>query len=519
MPKLAPRRFLPITLLLATAGSAAAQWSHHVVADSLSLNVRSQLRTADIDGDGDLDILRGGSTGDRLVWFENEEGSGLWTEHFAVNVTPPLSAVVLGDIDGDGDADLVVGDASRSEWIENDGAGNFTTAHTIPRYFMGSTGIGGGDLGDIDGDGDLDLLCGTLQGGWDTTVIYINNGGTLQRGSALYSHGRGASLRDVDGDGDLDVTIGGGPWYSLEPRLFLNDGLGGMTAEFPYSLSPFAEYAQFVDLDGDGDIDFLDIRGIEGVMYRERLTSSSYAPEVSLVTGRILDSRMADMDGDGLADLVVLRQPGGTGNPNARIEWYRIAGDGQLGPPILVRPDPSHMGSHGLAIGDMDRDGDLDLVGLEGGFNFGTIHRLFVHRNDRTIETQWCAGEPNTTGERGRLAVSGSAVAELNSCGLLASELPTGQFGLFLVSATPTAPQPLAGSAGMLCVGGSIGRFNGSIGQIGPDGTASFLLDLTAIPTSTGLESIMAGDTRYFAYWHRDLGTSNLTETVSVSFQ
>ena len=144
-----------------------------------------------------------------------------------------VAGVSAGDLDGDGDFDLVIVSGTRRRVIAlvNDGAGRFNERVflTIPdalwSYQTGAEptiGLSGSDstaLGDLDGDGDLDLVVGNY---WECVVfwcfgrnrLYLNNGtGTFTPAPAsqMPVHDdptTSVALGDVDGDGDLDLVIG-----------------------------------------------------------------------------------------------------------------------------------------------------------------------------------------------------------------------------------------------------------------------------------------------------------------------
>ncbi len=124
------------------------------------------LQTADVDGDGDLDLLtanRGGTT----VSIRLNNGLGSFSGSQEVNFTIAPDKIALGDIDGDGDLDLLVtaptisrhyGDVMGGAFIIrlNNGSGVFGGGYSL------GTGPGEAALGDFDGDGDLDVMAGTL---------------------------------------------------------------------------------------------------------------------------------------------------------------------------------------------------------------------------------------------------------------------------------------------------------------------------------------------------------------------
>jgi len=141
-----------------------------------------------------------------------------------------------------------------------------------------------------------------------------------------------------------------------------------------------------------------------------------------------------------------------------------------------------------------------------------------------TLGTTTCSpAVPNSTGNSAELGASGTGqVGDLML--LEATSLPSNSFGFFLTSMTPdTIPQP-AGSQGILCVGGAIGRFVGP-GQLRNSGSAgefTLLVDTTLLPTPTGFVAASSGERWYFTAWFRDFApagsTSNFTDALAIDF-
>ncbi|MEM9381003.1 MAG: hypothetical protein AAGB93_13710, partial [Planctomycetota bacterium] len=136
------------------------------------------------------------------------------------------------------------------------------------------------------------------------------------------------------------------------------------------------------------------------------------------------------------------------------------------------------------------------------------------------FQVSGCVGNPNSTGRRGFLRAIGDRTTTADKT-LYATDLPANAAGMFLASqATNTVVFP-GGSQGVLCLGGSIGRF-GLYGS-GPGGEHMGTVGPGAIAQPTGAISALTGETWFFQSWHRDAvggaATSNFTNAVGVAFQ
>jgi len=132
-------------------------WEEHLV--DMAFDGACCVATADVDSDGDLDILGAGYYEDSYVWWENADGSGMvWAEHLIAGSCSGARWVDAGDLDGDGDKD-VAGAAIMADditWWENcDGSGGSWAEHPLDESFGGACCV---HVGDIDGNGQMDVL-------------------------------------------------------------------------------------------------------------------------------------------------------------------------------------------------------------------------------------------------------------------------------------------------------------------------------------------------------------------------
>lgn len=166
-------------------------------------------------------------------------------------------------------------------------------------------------------------------------------------------------------------------------------------------------------------------------------------------------------------------------------------------------------------------------------FTAGQIQRMrctLEHWRPETWDTPgigsaYCTVVQNSTGLPGALSADGSSDASQNDVTLSAMNLPTSSFGFFLVSQTQGFVQNPGGSAGNLCLGGSIGRFvgPGQIQQSNAQGAFDLVLDLAMTPTPMGFVGVQPGEAWNYQAWFRDsvMGTptSNMTNGLEITYQ
>ncbi len=188
-----------------------------------------------------------------------------------------------------------------------------------------------------------------------------------------------------------------------------------------------------------------------------------------------------------------------------------------------VRVDTSTLPAGATATFDPDGVGSSHEFTLELACDEVVTVQDFGYE-PASIGVRVCApAVTNSTGQAGRIRAAGSLVAGDNDLTLVASRLPAGSLGYFIVSASPGFITNPGGSTGHLCLLPPFGRYVPFAAAVAADGTMLLPIDLTTIPQPTSTVSVAPGESWYFQLWHRDsavgIPTSNFTDAVGVTFQ
>ncbi len=274
-------------------------------------------------------------------------------------------SVAVGDVDGDDDLDVVIGGNSNVVWYENtDGQGSVRTAagdyHPVWRLFPWTVGgLGwrwrlGCPLRSTSG------ALPSLGGPRTLTVRAVS----LTNSSFNISDYGAASVTagDLDSDGDLDVLLAHELPAGNRIAWYQNvDGRGNLGPPQPISNAAATQSVTAGDFDGDGDLDVLSTPpwgGDTTAWYANTDGAGSFGPrQVITTSARVVGNSVGDMDGDGDLDVVL-----GVGGPGSEIAWYENSdGAGTFGGQRLVYRDFDGW-LQSLAVADLDGDGDVDVL-------------------------------------------------------------------------------------------------------------------------------------------------------------
>jgi hypothetical protein len=356
---------------------AVARGVQYVVTDGIfggSGQYGCGVALVDLDNDGDEDIIATGAAGGQIALFRNN-GSGSFEDRTAFSGLPAVakvSGVVAGDYDGDGDLDLFCTRWLQSAMLFRNEGGLFFANATASAHLTGISGPGAGSaFGDFDGDGDLDLAIAMRTGSLQNQMrnrFYRNNGnGTFSEIAAMLGvDDAGASfhcmLQDLDRDGDCDLYVSNDKGTAALPNRYFRNIGGAFVSEDSngscIAIDSMGVCAGDLDMNGQVDIYCTNIATGHALLATDdALTYARRDAELGVrgdATG--WGALIFDADNDADEDLFACSMAGAP-----EYLWLNEGGF-----PLVDRAADGGIGdaedSYCLASGDIDSDGDVDLL-------------------------------------------------------------------------------------------------------------------------------------------------------------
>ena len=290
---------------------------------------------ADLDDDDDMDVLAAfGMTGDQIVWYENMDGQGGFGDKQIISDQVDCgNCVCTADIDNDGDEDVVSSSETDGKiaWYENtDAQGTFGPQNVIstqtdqPMWIVTS---------DLDGDENADVLSasfGDHKIAWYENTDGLGGFGPQQVISIQDTCASCVRAADLDGDNDMDILasrsiyVKDNVWYKNTKIVWYEntDGLGsfGICHVITDQVeNPWGLYIADLDLDGDMDVLSASMYDDQITWYENTNSLGSFGPK-QIITDQADDAECvyaSDLDGDEDIDVIFSAMSGNT------IAWHR----------------------------------------------------------------------------------------------------------------------------------------------------------------------------------------------------
>ncbi|WP_274476152.1 FG-GAP-like repeat-containing protein [Mangrovimonas aestuarii] len=323
----------------------------------------------DMNGDGNMDL----ALDDNIFFYD---GTGTFSQTPVPGINNHYrhgQGTIYSDVDNDSDIDFV--DINNDLHL-NDGNGQFQKAYS--QVFEGDVKA----TGDIDNDGDLDVISSGYNDAYQVVLyLYKNEGNNsfVKETNVPFENDidTEAVFGDIDNDGDLDLYLSNSviKWY-------LNNGLGQFTS---MGAPPFGTYSNsiptFKDIDNDGDDDVL-FKG--GVVFLNQGGGSFIKDDTVAFSGIAGDFKVEDFDGDNDLDVLI-------GITQQVMRYFTNDGTGTFAETHQINVELSY-GDRILDIADVDGDGDLDIMLRENSGYSGLKLYKFSKDSGFSLATNYFPG-------------------------------------------------------------------------------------------------------------------------------
>ncbi len=340
--------------------------SHTIMANINTSEEVAAITNADLDGDGDLDLLM--ADAQSVKWYENVDGQhSTMIKH--VLLEEDCKFLFATDMDGDGHMDVIAGSNTQIFTIQNAGSGTFDESELVfttaaySYHFKSIVPV------DIDTDGDIDIIYAIetpTQNNWPLGWLEKTEGSENYLDHVIDPDSKVLSIGylNMDGDAHLDLVVSSYRYGSTDILLYVNDGFNNFTSQFIAENITWRRQLYIFDMDGDGYDDVVTTKQIGGeiIWYRNLENTGEFILQDLVNSGAysIADLKFQDLDGDGNNDLAF------ASFEDDQVGFMKNTGaSGVFDTPVIVNTNAN--GANTITLYDFDNDSDVDI--LSGSFN------------------------------------------------------------------------------------------------------------------------------------------------------
>jgi len=327
-------------------------------------NVPMGVVSADFDEDGKPDLVVSNGSDASVSFARGRDGGEFEPREPAIGVGVSPSGLAVADLNRDGNLDVAVATEGLSETapgaisvLHGDGNGGFTKVADLGTD-LGTRAVA---IGELDGDGNLDMVAANSRGNCFSLCTGIGDGRRFNCLTCVPTgvEPLGIAIGDFDADGDNDVATADKNADAVS--VYTNDGRGAFAARRELAVGTFPGALGIGDFDGDGNLDIAAANSLSGdVSLLRGFGNGQFAPARHFVAdGQPTALVVADLDDDGRDDVLTANVAGNDGS----LASFRAREGGVL---HAVEDVVAGSGPNALACGDYDQDGAADLVATHG---------------------------------------------------------------------------------------------------------------------------------------------------------